>query len=72
MIELVGDVLKEEDISVDECRSKTFATTARCTGSKYCRYLALLARLNHSGLWQPGRLKRHERFKVSFLPPIPW
>lgn len=36
MIELAGDGLKEEDMSVDECKSKTFATKARRTGSKYC------------------------------------
>lgn len=29
MIELVGEVLKEGDKSVDECRSKTFAAITR-------------------------------------------
>ena len=35
MIELVGEVLKEGDMSVDECRSKTFAAITPSNGMGY-------------------------------------
>ena len=40
MIELVGEVLKGGDVSVGECRSKTFAAITRRNGLKSYQFFA--------------------------------
>ena len=53
MIELVREVLKGGDVSVDECRSKTFAAITRRNGLKILPIFCMITRLNQSSLWQP-------------------